>query len=157
MWVSLDPPAGWRRDDAADRRRARPPGGGLWLEWSPLGLLPDDRTPWVGEVLRRDLPDGAALASPRQSTHETSAGWQVLFVEATVEIDGRAVAGRLGAFYGFLEHCGHALVHVDDPAAFAAAEEALRAALLGARPDFGGPLLSVRDFYRGSAIDDDEL
>jgi hypothetical protein len=148
--VRLTPPADWPTTFTPQAATARRPGGGLMLEWSPLRLLPERQAAWVTEILARNLAPGSALVDVKRELTATGHGLPMLLAQARVVVGGAPAAIRLAAFYAFLEHGGHALIHAEDLDAFAAEEAALRRVLFDAAPDFSGPLVSVEDFFRGS-------
>jgi hypothetical protein len=147
VWVRLTPPADWAVTGDHAGRSARPPRGGLVLSWSRLSDLPERQAQWVARVLAGQLPPGVTLGPIEPALTETTTGWPVLLAEARVMRDGRAVGTRMGAFYAFLEHGGHALIHVDDPTMGATENERLRAILLDAEPDFDDLLVAIDQFY----------
>jgi hypothetical protein len=144
-WLNLHPPRAWEQRAAADRRWAWPPAGGLLLEWFPLGVLPARPIEWVLRVMTGGT-DGAVGRAVEQVRARTKSGWHVVLAE--VDLTRGSTWGRkIGAFYAFFEHGGHATVVAQDRASWEAERERVRAAFLEAGPSFDDLLLSVEDFH----------
>jgi len=146
LWVHIQPPAGWTSGGSATRRWARAQHGRTLLEWFPLGSLPARQMDWIKRLMAADLRPGETTSGLELSRAETVSGWPVVLAETRITSDtGRA--RRLGAFYAFLEHGGHAMVRADDPDAWAAEGESVRRVLLAGAPDFGELVVGVDQFY----------
>jgi tetratricopeptide (TPR) repeat protein len=144
MELSLEIPREWTVKEAAGRRVAVVPGHqgrpDLFLQWSPLILLPDDQRRWVETTLGSEVPAGARLVAGQDRMARTATGWPLRLVEATVVPleGGEPLEWRLAAFYAFFEHGATALVRATRKERFAGELAALRQILVAGGPDFSG-------------------
>jgi hypothetical protein len=101
---------------------------------------------WIKRLMAADLLPGETPGGLELRRAETVSGWPVVLAEIQLTSETGS-ARRLGAFYAFLEHGGHAMVRADDLEAWAAESEALRRLLLAGAPDFGELVVAVDQFY----------
>src|SRR5215813_14753325 len=125
--VNVKPPAHWTFAREEARRSATLGDRGLVLEWFPLTALPRRQLEWVKRVMGGGLPPRRTVGALEIERTETTRGWPVVL--AKTELVGGPFCLRLGAFYAFFEHGGHALVQATDRAAWAEENAALRAML----------------------------
>jgi len=144
MRLLIDIPAAWPRttDPRTGDEAAIVPGPDATpdarIEWGPLILLPDEQRAWVDAAIRRDTPVGAQVQITSNTTGETTHGWPVRLVEATVHPSsgGPPTEWRTASFYAFFEHAAIAWVRTTDEARHRARLAELHALLLGATPDW---------------------
>lgn len=144
MKLDLSPPAGWTVSDAVAHPPASP---GTTLSWSTLALLPTRPELWLESVRATGLAPGEHVKEISRTAIETDTGWPLTLIEDAVLVDGATVGVRLLALYTFRELAGSAILRTPDHAAYFAVMGDVHACLFAARPNFGGVVACLSDFW----------
>ncbi len=138
MWLALHWPDAWERKHTVDGDQlavlAGASGPRAIATWSPLTLrnAPSARD---GELLAEsDLVAGSVVTRGPSEALQTTTGWPLVVLDATVERLGVANEYRTCAVFAFLEHAGAVLIRFPSRGEQIALSPEIRAILATATP-----------------------
>lgn len=120
----------------------RLPGDAVEIEIDPFVPSPDEPRLWIEQRMAQDTPFGAKLRDVTPIVTRNELGWPMEMTSATVvDLDGKVVEGRIGAFYKFQEWAVSAVARSADLAALDAARGTIVETFASGKPEFKHPMI----------------